>query len=275
MNYSHIGTKEHPYVMRINRRNKSAHLAVFSTGLNELVAETGAKNVSVRCTFGGTPYLSLHDDAADGANPEDWKRIFKIQGRPRAFRLQGIRLIRKIVKELPGMDDAKVIDLVLVPMKDTDSDSLMDLEFREWSEVKEGNDGTIAQAEDTPAGKDDTTVEQEPVSDEEPAAGTECAAAGQEPDGEGDPDAPGSDIWMRMLYCDNGYVVRNDAGVMMVIHSGGSSNKAIGKHLGAEIMDEINDLEIHALTEKPICGWEVKVSVRAIMKPEEFFGEGK
>ena len=60
MNGTPIGTTEHPYVLRINRRNKQVHWADLSTGLNEIVVETGAKHVSVRHTFDGKPYLSLH-----------------------------------------------------------------------------------------------------------------------------------------------------------------------------------------------------------------------
>ena len=259
------GTKEHPYVLRINRSGRVGHYTALSIGLNEIVVETGAEHVSVRHTFTGKPYLSLHGSAAEKTSPETWYPIYKVPATENAFWNQGKALAGYLAEELEIADGIKVADVTLVPMESTDTDSLMDLEFREWQSVEE------LTLDATAITVDSVTASISGAVGEDSAESRNLMLSEQEPAVEDTPDTPGSDIWMKMLYYDNGYVIRDDAGVMMVLHSEGSSNKAIGKHIGMEIIGEIDDLETHAPTEKPVFGWEVKVSVRAIMKPEEFF----
>ena len=262
------GTKEHPYVLRVNRNGKVGHYTALSMELNGIVEETGAEYLSLRHTFNGKPYLSLHGSIAEKTSPETRYPIYKVPVTENAFWIQGKALVGLLAEELEIADGIKVADVTLVPMGNTDSDSLMDFEIREWQSTEE------LTMDATAITVDSVTKKKIGADGEDSEASMNLKLPEQEPKAEDTPDTPGSDIWMRVLYCDNGYVVRDDAGVMMVIHSEGSSNKKIARHLGEEIMCEIDDLEEHLETEKPVYGWEVNVNIQPITTPEGFFKEG-
>lgn len=261
------GTKEHPYVLRVNRNGKVGHYTALSTGLNEIVVETGAEHVSVRHTFNGKPYLSLHSSAVEKTSLGMWYPIYKVPATENAFWNQGKALAGLLAEELEIADGIKIVDVTLVPMKNTDPDSLMDFELREWKSVEE------LPLDATAITVDSVTMGNLGADGEDSEASMNLKLPEQEPKAEDTPDTPGSDIWMRVLYCDNGYVVRDDAGVMMVIHSEGTSTKKIARHLGEEIMGEIDDLIEHPETEKRIYGWEVNVNIQPITTPDGFFKE--
>lgn len=241
-----IGTAEHPLVMRIYR-NSFQPVARFSDTANEMIAEYGAKAVRVKHLLNGTPYLSFIT-REQAVKQEDSAMLTPVTREAKKYSLGSKKIMEEILLDAPAeVRDKLPIDVVLVPMKETDQDSLIDMEIRAYKKAaredgeerngaKEQTGQTIREEEDKEGQKTKQELKQESET--------------KKPD----------NIRLAVEKLSSGYVMREDDGWSECFVSEESLHNAIMDHVDNATMADDYDM-----------GYILDIRIKPVESAEEFY----
>ena len=120
--------------MRIYRKTLQT-TALFSDTANEKIEEYGAEAIRVKHLLNGVPYLSFVTREEAGKH-ENGSMLTTVSKESKRYRIGSKKTIEEILLDAPAEVKAEpLIDVVLVPLKDTDPDSLFDMEIRAYKKA--------------------------------------------------------------------------------------------------------------------------------------------
>lgn len=241
-----IGTAEHPLVMRINR-NSFQPSALFSDTANEMIEEYGAEAIRVKHLLNSVPYLSFVTREEAGKH-EDGSMLTTVNKESKRYRIGSKKTIEEILLDAPAEVKAEpLIDVVLVPMKDTDLGSLFDMEIRAYKKASR-EDGE--ERNETTGLRGQTIREEEDKEEQKTKREQEQVSETKKPD----------NIRLAVEKLSSGYVMRDDDGWSECFESEGSLHGAI--------MDQVDNA---TMADDYDMGYILDIRIKPVESAEEFY----
>lgn len=254
-------TEENRPMMRMYMRDGKYFIS-GNTLTTDLLMQEGAENAELRHNLSGNPYISF--GTADRYKTEgemearNGYRVIKTG--PKRLGFSRKKLILDILDEFELSHDVVKADLYLQlkSEENTDPDAVLDFAI-----------DRVAVIEEEGGSKKQETSQENPVPKRKAEAEKPTHASAMESVAvvdarEGGEDT--SDIWMKVLYTDNGFVIRDDVGIMTSKECVGDElGEVLSKELGSEILGEIEHIdELKVNGFKNSIGWKVSVHIEPI-----------
>lgn len=261
-------TEENRPMMRMYMRDGKYFIS-GNTLTTDLLMQEGAENAELRHNLSGNPYISF--GTADRYKTEgemearNGYRVIKTG--PKRLGFSRKKLILDILDEFELSHDVVKADLYLQlkSEENTDPDAVLDFAI-----------DRVAVIEEEGGSKKQETSQENPVPErtaeaEKPTSASAMESVAVVDAREGGEDT--SDIWMKVLYTDNGFVIRDDVGIMTSKEcSGDELGEVLSKELGSEILGEIEHIdELKVNSFKNYLGWKVSVHIEPIEYGRQFF----
>lgn len=260
-------------VMRLYMKGSTRRLSANKL-MTELLEQECAENAQLRFNLQGRPYISFgKGDRYKTKGEMEARHGVPLKKMNNRLELTNSKFMLDILNEFELGRNITMADILLSlkSEENTDPDAVLDFAIERVAVIKEEGGSKkqeTSQVDPVPETKAESEVTTET---EKPTPAPELATVAVVDTREGGEDT--SDIWMKVLYTDNGFVIRDDVGIMTSKECVGDElDEVLSKELGSEILGEIEHIdELKVNSFKNFLGWKVSVHIEPIEYGRQFF----